>query len=60
MRKRFRRLREEYERAVMEIEGGLDLLQWKGGLLSRPVFLQEVGAAESEVNAYCTWRLTMC
>ncbi|XP_019367833.1 PREDICTED: IQ domain-containing protein C [Gavialis gangeticus] len=41
VRKRFRSLREEYESAVMEIEGGLDRLRWKGGLLPRPVFLQE-------------------
>ncbi|XP_072356517.1 IQ domain-containing protein C [Scyliorhinus torazame] len=38
VRKKFQRLRQEYEGIVKEIEEGLDLLEWDGKVLLRPKF----------------------
>ncbi|XP_066495164.1 IQ domain-containing protein C [Tiliqua scincoides] len=38
VRKRFQRLKEEYESIVKEVEGSLDLLQWNACFIPRPVF----------------------
>lgn len=42
VRKRFQSLRAAYEEVVLEIEGDLSQLQWRGRLLPRPVFIPEV------------------
>ncbi|XP_042294843.1 IQ domain-containing protein C [Sceloporus undulatus] len=39
VRKRFRRLKGEFEDIVKEIEGSLDRLQWENSSLPKPVFL---------------------
>ncbi|XP_067867862.1 IQ domain-containing protein C [Heterodontus francisci] len=41
VRKRFRRLRQDYESIVKEIEGGVDLLEWDGKELPRPKFMNQ-------------------
>lgn len=41
VRKRFQSLRAAYEEVVLEIEGDLSQLQWRGRLLPRPVFIPE-------------------
>ncbi|XP_065553675.1 IQ domain-containing protein C [Lathamus discolor] len=41
VRKRFQSLRAAYEEVVLEIEGDLSQLQWRGRLLPRPVFTPE-------------------
>uniref|UniRef100_A0A286XR89 IQ motif containing C n=2 Tax=Cavia porcellus TaxID=10141 RepID=A0A286XR89_CAVPO len=39
VRRRFQRLRAEYESIVQEIEGALGTLQWSAGWIPRPQFL---------------------
>ncbi|XP_062449833.1 IQ domain-containing protein C isoform X2 [Rhea pennata] len=41
LRKRFQSLRAEYEAVVMEIEGSLDQLEWRGQYLLMPVFVEK-------------------
>ncbi|XP_072404027.1 IQ domain-containing protein C [Chiloscyllium punctatum] len=41
VRKSFQRLRQDYENIVKEIEGGVDLLEWDGKELPRPIFKEQ-------------------
>lgn len=59
VRRRFQRLRAEYESIVQEIEGALGTLQWSAGWIPRPQFLPKgfhSSVISQKTKTHCSWK----